>query len=279
MKKILLVILTIVMSVCVSACGAEEKDKVNNETTVEKETKIEKNEEVKIKESPDKYTWYLKNYVGKNLASIGYTSLGGDRMDDYGDGYIKLVLVNKEGNYIDIEDEEQLKKYVVVDQNLKPNTEIKYTFQLDEDGNEYDSLVDWQTVEEVVLLVNEVGNKEQGDTTLTEINASADKYTYCIRDYVGRNLASAGYLSLGGNLCDTYGQTTIRLIIVTDDGSYVDLEDSEILKQYVVTTQNIEPNTELKCTFLKDENGEEYDNLVESQNIEEIELGVSLIEE
>ena len=43
---------------------------------------------VTIKQSPDKYTWYIRNYVGKNCASFGYTSMGGDRMDHYGAGYI-----------------------------------------------------------------------------------------------------------------------------------------------------------------------------------------------
>ena len=47
---------------------------------------------VAIKDSPDKYTWYVKNYVGMNAASVGYTSLGGDRRDSYGAGTLKVVF-------------------------------------------------------------------------------------------------------------------------------------------------------------------------------------------
>ena len=71
-----------------------------------------------------------------------------------------------------------------------------------------------------------------------------------------------------------YGETTVKLVIVTEDGSYVDLEEEDSLRQYVVTAQSITPNTELKLTFVKDSDGNEYENLVESQNIDEIELYV-----
>ena len=92
---------------------------------------------VTIKNSPDKYTWYIKNYVGKNCASFGYTSMGGDRMDHYGAGYIELVLITPDGTYIDIETDDDLKQYVVTAQSYAPNTELKYVFDTDEDGNEY----------------------------------------------------------------------------------------------------------------------------------------------
>ena len=48
---------------------------------------------------------------------------------------------------------------------------------------------------------------------------------------------------------------------------------------YKVTEQNIAPNTEINFTLQKDSNGEEYDNLTENQNIEEVELHLSLVEE
>lgn len=32
-------------------------------------------EAVQIKQSPDKYTWYVKNYVGMNAGNAGYTGL------------------------------------------------------------------------------------------------------------------------------------------------------------------------------------------------------------
>lgn len=232
---------------------------------------------VTIKNSPDKYTWYIKNYVGKNCASFGYTSMGGDRMDHYGAGYIELVLITPDGTYIDIETDDDLKQYVVTAQNYAPNTELKYVFDTDEDGNEYDNLVQSQSIEEIVLCVKKVGSSEETSLGLTEITPSPDKYTWYIRDYTGRNLASCGYLSMGGNRMDHYGAGYIKFVIVPEDGSFIDPEDTELLKNYVITGQSVLPNTELKYVFDTDSEGNEYDNLVQSQNIEEIELMVKLV--
>lgn len=232
---------------------------------------------VTIKNSPDKYTWYIKNYVGKNCASFGYTSMGGDRMDHYGAGYIELVLITPDGTYIDIETDDDLKQYVVTAQSYAPNTELKYVFDTDEDGNEYDNLIQSQSIEEIVLCVKKVGSSEETSLGLTEITPSPDKYTWYIRDYTGRNLASCGYLSMGGNRMDHYGAGYIKFVIVPEDGSFIDPEDTELLKNYVITGQSVLPNTELKYVFDTDSEGNEYDNLVQSQNIEEIELMVKLV--
>ncbi len=258
----------------VRTSGSSEQQKV--ESTEKNE---EKHEPVTIKTSPDKYTWYIKDYIGKNIASFGYTSMGGDRMDSYGDGYLKLVFVNGNGSYIDISNEDELKKYMVIAQNIKPNTEMKYVFQKDEAGEEYDNLIDSQTIEQIILAVKEVGSSDTDNITLTEINVSPDKYTRYVRDYVGRNLASCGYLSMAGDFRDAYGAASVKLVIMADDGSYVDVSDEEALKKYRVTGQNIAPNTEIKLEFFKDENEQEYENLVDSQSIEEIELNISLLEE
>lgn len=254
-------------------------EKITQKTENDVNESSAKHEEIPVKTSPDKYTWYIKDYVGKNLASFGYTSMGGDRMDHYGAGYVELALINQSGKYIDIGNEEELKKYVVVDQSVQPNTEIKFVYQKDENGNEYDNLISSQTVEEVLLYVKEVGSSEDTNIPLTQINPSLDVYTHYVRDYVGRNLNSFGYLSLGGQLRDAYGPATVKFVLIPDDGSYIDIEDEDILKKYMVTEQNISPNTEIKCELLQDEEGNEYDNLVENQNIEEIELHIASIEE
>ena len=249
---------------------------VFNETepieTVSKETVPV--DSVTIKQSPDKYTWYIKNYVGKNCASFGYTSLGGKRMDHYGAGYIELVLVTPDGAYIDIETDDDLKQYVVTAQNLAPNTELKYTFDKDSDGNEYDNLISWQSCEEIVLCVKKIGTSEETTLGLTAINPSPDKYTWYIRDYTGRNLASCGYLAMSGKRMDHYGAGYIRFVITSDDGTFIDPQDTELLKNYVITGQSVAPNTELTYVFDTDSDGNEYDNLVHSQNLEEIELTV-----
>lgn len=272
MKKKLLVVFICSVLLTMTACSSGA-----NTSAGAGEVK-DTHEEVSVKTSPDKYTWYVKDYVGKNVASLGYTSMGGDRMDSYGEGLLKLVLVNESGKYIDISNEDELKKYVVVAQNVKPNTEIKYTFETDENGKEYDGLTDSQTVEEVVLFVKEVGTSGGADVSLTEIKPATDKYTYYVRDYVGRNLAYCGYTSMGGDRIDKYGAAAVKLVLVSDDGSYVDIEDKDNVKNYVVKKQNIAPNTEIKFEREKDENGKEY-SFAKNQNIDEIELHLASIKE
>lgn len=129
-----------------------------------------------------------------------------------------------------------------------------------------------------MLAVKEVGSLGGGKLGLTEITVSPDKYTWYVRDYVGRNLASCGYLALAGDDRDAYGAGTVVFVINSDDGNYIDVSDKETLKKYVVTGQNVSPNTGIKMEVLKDGNGEEYSNLVGNQSVEEIELSVSPIE-
>lgn len=110
-------------------------------------------EQIIIKESPDKYTFYIKNYVGKNCANVGFTNLAGNRVDKYGDAIVELVFSTTVGAYVDINDEEALKKYVVTGQNVKLNTELKLTFDKD-----FDSLVDSQSIEEIEITVKTLIN-------------------------------------------------------------------------------------------------------------------------
>lgn len=195
-------------------------------------------------------------------------------MDTYGEGYIELILLTEDGSCIDLESDEELKEYVVTGQNIEPNTELKYTFQKDEDGEEYDNLIDFQNISEIVLSVKKVGDSTAATPALTAITPSPDKYTHYISDFVGRNLADCGYVALSGEFMQAYGDGYVKLVIITEDGSFIDPEDTDLLKKYIVTGQNIAPNSELKYTYYKDSDGSEYDSLVESQNIEEIELSV-----
>lgn len=233
-----------------------------------------KPENIQIKESPDKYTWYIKNYVGKNCASIGYTSLGGDRFDRYDSALLEIIFITPDGSYIDIEDDNELKQYVVAGQNLAPNTEMKLTFQKDSDGKEYDYLIESQSYEEIVLTVKKVNSSDSPAAVPATPDPAPDKYTQYIVDYTGRNLASCGYTSLGGDLMHKYGSAIVKLVIVSEDGAYVDPEDEESLQGYVVTSQGIAPNTKMDLTFQKNSDGKEYDNLVETQSIKEIDLYV-----
>lgn len=107
--------------------------------------------------------------------------------------------------------------------------------------------------------------------------APPDKYTYYLKDYVGRNCASLGQKWQNQMIDYSYGPGCIRLNLVANDGSYVDIDDENELKKYCVTGQSVEPNTVIKLSFKTDENGEEL-SLVENQTINEIELHVALVE-
>lgn len=252
-----------------------ELEQVIQEATSERRNRQKPHVPVAINVSPDKYTWYVQDYIGRNVAGFGYTSLGGDRLERYGAGYLELIFVTEDGIFIDIEDESFLQKYVVTGQNIAPNTEIKYVFSKDSKGKEYSNLVDNQSVRQIDLTVRRLDGTMAGDPITFElipISPSPDKYTQFIRNYVGKNIASFGYTSLGGDRRDSYDQGNIRLNLVPDDGIYIDPENIDILKQYVVTSQDVAPNSIMKLTFSKDSNGEEYSNLVESQTYESITL-------
>ena len=209
-----------------------------------------------------------------NAATVGYEALDGFRHDYYGDGNIKVIYVADDGTYVDPGNEEQLKEYVVTGQNLEPNTEMKYTYEVDSEGEEYSNLVNFQTIDEIVLSVSKVGSST-GDPGLTTIEPSADKYTHYVRDYVGRNLAECGYYSLAGNLTDAYGHGYITFDVVPDDGAFIDFEDKAQLASYMVTGQSVSPNTVIQMTYMTDSDGKEYSNLIGSQTLESITLNVT----
>ena len=125
MKKAISLMLALVLCFSLCACGGTGDSTKPDvaETPTPTNAPIQN---VEIKTSPDKYTWYIKNYVGKNAASLGYTSMGGDRMESYGNGYLRLVFQAPNGEFIDIHNEDSLKEWRVIAQSLAPNTELKY---------------------------------------------------------------------------------------------------------------------------------------------------------
>ena len=275
-KFLSLVMVAVLTLLMLAGCGG------GNE--VEKALKHER--EV-IKESPDKYTWYVRDYVGLNVASIGEWE-NGECYDVYGKGKLKLVYIATDGSYVS---SRTGMEYVVVSQNIAPNTEIKYDYnKYNDDGSIYGtrSTVQNQNIKEIELRVvklpsaeekqeGEVFAQESNNHEAVTIKASPDKYTWYVKDYVGRNLANIGYTSMGGDRRDRYGDGTIELVLITNDGSYIDIDDEENMKNYVVTGQSVEPNTEIKYTYEKYSDGTECSSLIDTQNIEEIELYVKKV--
>lgn len=287
MKRFAGIACALVMAFALVACGgggsaepeapaAPEEEQVTEQTPEEQEETEapEVSSAVEITPSPDKYTWYIKSYVGMNAASVGYEALDGFRHDRYGDGNIKVIYVSDDGTYVDPGNEERLKEYVVTGQNVEPNTEMNYVYEVDDKGEEYSNLVNFQTLDEVVLSVSKVGAPSDAQE-LTSIELSPDKYTHYVRDYVGRNLAECGYYSLAGNLTDAYGHGYITFDIIADDGSYIDPEDKATLAGYMVTSQSVKPNTTIEMTYTTDSDGNEFSNLISSQTLESITLNVT----
>lgn len=222
----------------------------------------------KAKETPDKYTQYIRDYTGKNLANVGYTALGGFRADMYGNGYVKLTPVTKTGKYIDPSDEDLLKTYVVSKQDVKPSSELKYSYYVDPNTKKESTIVTKQSISEVLLYVKKIDYKKDfGDPVEIKLPKSADATTWYIHNYVGRNLNNCGYTAMAGDRREAYGDATVILELVSDDGTFIDIKDEESLKKYVVTEQSVEPNTEL--TFDVGEYG-----IVSNQSIQTMELHV-----
>ena len=106
-----------------------------------------------IDPSPDKYTHYVRDYVGRNLAECGYYSISGNLTDAYGHGYITFDFVADDGSFIDPEDKASLAGYMVTSQSVAPNTAIEMTYTTDSNGNEYSNLIDSQTLQSITLNV------------------------------------------------------------------------------------------------------------------------------
>jgi len=104
--------------------------------------------------STDRRTYYVRNYVGRNAASIGPKS-NYKKVDEYGHGEVKINFTTEDGTYIDAKDVATLRQYVVVAQDIAPNTMITYTFSKWSSGEETDT-VDYQNYTEINLTVRKL---------------------------------------------------------------------------------------------------------------------------
>ena len=140
----------------------------------------------------------VKNYVGLNLISCGYTSMGGDLRDKYGDTNLALVLLSPDGTFIDPNDKKQLQAYTVIDQKPAPNTPFDISTSIDGD------MVN-KGYEEIILIVNKTGEDIQAAPELHDVRPSPDKSIQFVKNYTGRNLDTVGYTTMGGKRYDQYG--------------------------------------------------------------------------
>lgn len=221
------------------------------------------------------YTYSIRDYIGKNAASIG-TKSGDFMMDEYGSGGLRIVFVTEEGVFLNPDDTELQKQYKVIAQNIPSGSPIAIVHQRNSRGEPYDNLVSYQSQDEIVLYVAPIGQNSY-TPGVTEILPTLDRHTYHIREYVGRNAASFGEYS-GETRIDKYGVGELKIEFASEDGSYIDISDTNALKEYIVVKQDIEANSELQFEYDKDSRGKEYDSLIKTQNHEVIYLTVQKLD-
>ena len=219
-----------------------------------------------IEDNEGIHSYEIRNYIGKNVGAIG-KMYGKQLVDEYGDAEVNIVFFTEDGMLVLPDDDETKKNYVVVGQNINSGSKITVVNQRDSSGEIYDNLVDFQSVDEIILYIAPLNTTFE--PVVTEIKPTLDRHKYHIKDYVGRNAASFGKC-YGSDRVDSYNEAELKLVFSSEDGSYIDSSDLNVLKNYIIVSQDIAPNTELLLEYSKDSNGEEYDNLIDNQNYEEI---------
>ncbi|MDY4041604.1 MAG: serine/threonine-protein kinase [Collinsella sp.] len=223
-------------------------------------------------------THHIKSYVGMNAELVGYLAADGLRHDSYGKGNLKICFMAPNGEYLDVQNAEQMKSYVVVAQNIPAATELIVTaFQSAGSSSELPNYS--SSYSEILLAVTEVGENQGEAPVLTSINASEDRHIQYVKDYVGRNLASFGYSSGGNSLYDNYGSGNIKLEVGAEDGSFVDLGTKAGRSVWAVSSQDISPNAEVTFEFERDDSGVEWAYVVRSRSIDAIHLKVTQLPE
>lgn len=233
------------------------------------EDNITPNEQVEDTQNGNRQAAFVKNYVGLNLSSCGYTSMGGERRDYYADTNLLLVLVSVDGTYVDPQDKDQLLNYTVVGQYPSPETE--FYVQTDADGD-----TENKGYEEIILIVSNGEESVQDIPLFAEVRPSPDKSTQYVRNYTGRLLETIGYTAMNGNHYDKYGPDgLIQIIIVDENGETIDKDDKDYYKYYIVTDQSVAPDTEMTFTYTKNSSGDEE---ATAQTVDIIKLTVRMTE-
>ena len=228
------------------------------------------------KVSTDKHLFYIKDYVGRNLASVGFESWDGTRNDKYGSAYLEIKFINEDGSFIPNNDFDTLKKYVIKAQSIKPHSELKLTYKKDSNGFETDNVLykNYYEIEFFVTPLDGVLSEKKLDHVPEFVKTSTDNHLYYIKDYVGRNLASFGISTWDGKRADKYRDIYLYINIITENGTYLPVDNQVVLKKYVVKSQNVKPGSELQIVYKRDNSGQETSNVLKN-NIKEIDLIVT----
>lgn len=174
-----------------------------------------------INPSPNKTIQYVRDYKGRTLEDVGYTSMGGKRIDRYGPkGYVQISIVDEDGQKIDPKKTDDFIYYCVVDQDIKPNTEITFYYSNDKCTS--------QTIDIIQITVTK---SEVGQATLKALAAEEEKLraTGDLKDLyqgtyeVGKDLSSGNYeFTQIGDSCRFYIYSSIEALD-NNNGTWCDL--------------------------------------------------------
>ena len=192
--------------------------------------------------SPGKTTQYVRDYRGRVLEDVGYTSMGGKRMDQYGpSGYVQLIIIDEDGQKLDPTKHDDFIYYVVLDQDVEPNTKMTFTYSDDKcTGQTIDIIqitvamtetgratLDALAAEEEELRASgalqdlykgtyEVGKDlVAGNYEFTQISSSCDLYIYADKEALDNG---------SGEWCYLYGSGDKETWYLRD-GMYVKIDD------------------------------------------------------
>ena len=132
-----------VLALGLGACGGQgSSTQASPEQTQPKTMEVDEAQKaIKVREDLDKYTRYLRNYVGMNLANVGKESTNSSDVQ------------TDDGEFVDVSSMEVRKGYYVVSQDPAPDTEVKFTYEVGSDGKE---VYKTKTVNNVKLHVAKV---------------------------------------------------------------------------------------------------------------------------
>ena len=133
-NKPLFVFITLIIIIGIIGFAIFKKGNHNPSTTNNTNTTRTSNSTqhpIQTKSPTDKYTYYIKDYVGRNASDTCEWRLDESCKDDYGDGALQIVFITSDGQKID---ETNISYYKVTSQNIEPNTEIKISYSDSEES-------------------------------------------------------------------------------------------------------------------------------------------------
>ncbi|MEQ3452403.1 hypothetical protein ABM133_08435 [Enterococcus cecorum] len=155
MKKVVLTLSTILLASTLAACNSNSKTEASKASTSETKVEKTKTSSTEKREPETKYIKYVKDYTGRNVASIGWFNET-NSWTQVGEANMPTVFITKSGEAVT---EENAKDYKIVSQEPAPGTKVELTYEKDENGKEYDNLVENTSVSEYVFHVEKVKTK------------------------------------------------------------------------------------------------------------------------